>query len=84
MHCVLWYEWLGLCVQQSWAPSSSSSDLSLTAGSWGEGFLGPTRPGFVSYPLRDALGSRRCACGLNVVLGPLVSILGRDVFVIFS
>ena len=39
---------------------------------------------WLQLPLREALGSRRCGCGLDVVLCPLVSILGRVVFVIFS
>ena len=50
----------------------------------GEGCSGPTGPGLVSYPLPEVLGSHRCGCGLDVVLCPLVSILGRVVFVIFS
>ena len=70
--------------------SAVLASLSLPAGSsppargQGEGCLGPAGPGLASYPLREALGSRRCGCGLDVVLCPLVSILGRVVFVIFS
>ena len=52
--------------------------------SWREGHSGPAGPGLVSYPLRKALGSCRCGCGLDVVLCPLVSILGIVFFVIFS
>ena len=63
---------------------SLPADLSPPAGSWGDGHLGPPGTGLVSYPLREALGSCRCGCGLDVVLCPLVSILGRVVFVIFS
>ena len=63
---------------------SLPADSSPPAGSWGEGCLCPAGPGLVSYPLREALGSRWCGYGLDVVLCPLVSILGRVVFVIFS
>ena len=80
----LWPGWLGLGVRQPWAPSSSRSACSSPAGSWGEGRSAPAGPGLVSYPLREALGSLRCGCGLDIVLCPLVFILGRVVFVIFS
>ena len=63
---------------------SLPADSSPPARGWGEGCLGPARLGLVSYPLREVLGSRRCGCGLAVVVCPLVSILGRVVFVIFS
>ena len=63
---------------------SLPADSSPPARGLGEGWLGPAWPGLVSYPLREALASRRCECGLDVVLCPVVSILGRVVFVIFS
>ena len=65
-------------------PLPPRSNSSPPTGSWGEGHSDPAGLGLVSYPLREALGSRRCGCGLDVVLCPLVSILGRVVFVIFS
>ena len=63
---------------------SLPADSSPPARSWGEERSGSTGLGFVSYPLHEALGSRRCGCGLDVVLCLLVFILGRVVFVIFS
>ena len=48
------------------------------------GRSGPARPGLVSYPLREVLGSCRCRCSLAVVLCLLVSLLGIAVFVVFS
>ena len=62
-------------------PHFNSSPL---AGSWSEGRSGSARLRLVSYPLHEALGSLRCGCGLDVVLCPLVCILGRVICVIFS
>ena len=81
---VLWSEWLGLGVQQSWDPSPSCSDSSPPAGSWGEVCSGPAGPGLVSYPFHQALGARTYGCSLAVVLCLLVSLLGLVVFVVFS
>ena len=63
---------------------SLPADSSPPARSSGDGLSGPAVLGLVSYPLCEALGSHRCGCGLDVVLCPLVSILGRVVFFIFS
>ena len=60
------------------------ADFSPPARGQGEGSSGPAGPWLVSYPLCKVLGSRKCGYGLDVVLCPLVSILGRIVFVIFS
>ena len=85
MHCVCTLVWTaGAGCSAVLGSLSLPADSSPPAGSWGEGRLGPARPGLVSYPLCEALGSHRCGCGLDVVLCPLVSILGRVVFVIFS
>ena len=46
--------------------------------------MGPTRPGLVSYPLCEVLGSCGCGCRLAVVVYLLVSLLGIVVFVVFS
>ena len=59
-------------------------DSSPPARSWGEVCLGPARPGLVSYPFHQVLGSRRCGCSLAVGLCLLVSLLGLVVFVVFS
>ena len=68
------------CAGQLCADRASASCLAamefISAVSVGVAWLG--------LPLCEALGSRRCGCGLDVVLCPLVSILGRVVFVIFS
>ena len=66
------------------SPKKTRSGFFPPAGSRGKGRSGPAGPGLVSYPLHKALGSCRCGCGLDVVLCPVVSILGRFFFVIFS
>jgi len=91
LHCfpiiqgpALWPGWLGLGVWQSCAPSPSRSAYSSLARSWGDGRSAPTGPWLVSYHLREVLGSLWCGCGQNIVLCPVVFILGGVVFVIFS
>ena len=85
MHCVCALVWNPEAGCSAVLGSLSlPADSSPPARGRGEGCSGPTGLGLVSYPLCEALGSRRCGCGLDVVLCPLVSILERVVFVIFS
>ena len=61
MHCVCALVWMaGAGCSAVLGSLSLPADSSPPTGSWGEGRSGPAGPGFVSYPLCEALGSRRC------------------------
>ena len=85
MHCVGDLVWMaGAGCSAVLGSLSLPADSSPPTGSWGQGRSDPSGKWIVSYLLREVLGSCRCGCGLDVVLCPLVFILGRVVLVIFS